>query len=290
MGDSTICVDGERGESSVASGCRRSYAAGVTLLNRRVMRFFALAFALTWVWWLPMLTRPDSWQPLHYIGSLGPMLAAFILTARERGGAGIRNLLARMSRLAPPWLLLAVALPVAWYLIGVLVSWALGQPINLRDFFGSKEYPHVGLVLVPIEILFFGYGEEVGWRGYALEALQNGGASAYIPTTVLAVFWAAWHVPLFFYSYGLSTMSPWLIPGWLLSLLFGAYLATWLYLSSGRSLLVVAVFHGVIDLVSITPASSTATLVTVNAGLIAAAVVVVVRTAPALRTGNRAEA
>jgi uncharacterized protein len=104
------------------------------------------------------------------------------------------------------------------------------------------------------------------------------------------VFWAAWHVPLFFYSYGLSTMSPWLIPGWLLSLLFGAYLATWLYLSSGRSLLVVAVFHGVIDLVSITPASSTATLVTVHAGLIAAAVVVVVRTAPALRTGNRAEA
>src|SRR5215204_791339 len=53
-------VSTARGESSVGSSCRRSYAAGETLLNRRVVRFFALAFALTWVWWLPMLARPDS--------------------------------------------------------------------------------------------------------------------------------------------------------------------------------------------------------------------------------------
>jgi hypothetical protein len=67
-------------------------------------------------------------------------------------------------------------------------------------------------------------------------------------------------------------------------LLFGAYLITWLYLSSGNSLLVVAVFHGVVDLVSITPANSTATLITVNAGLIAAAVTVVMRYTSTLST------
>lgn len=73
-----------------------------------------------------------------------------------------------------------------------------------------------------------------------------------------------------------------MIPGWFLSILFGAYLVTWFYRSSRNSLLVVAVLHGAIDLVSITPAATTVTLVVVNAGLIAAAVFVVVRWAPRL--------
>ena len=67
-------------------------------------------------------------------------------------------------------------------------------------------------------------------------------------------------------------MSPLLVPGWLLSLLFGSCLTTWLYRSSRDSLLVVALFHGCVDLVSLTPAGNTLTLVAVNGGLIAAAV------------------
>ena len=82
-------------------------------------------------------------------------------------------------------------------------------------------------------------------------------------------------------------MSPFMVPGWLISILhssylFSSYLITWLFHRSGNSLLVIAVFHGVVDLVSLTPASNTFTLVTVNAGLIAAAVAVVIRYAPAL--------
>jgi hypothetical protein len=212
------------------------------------------------------------------------MLAAILLTGLEKGRAGLRLLFVRMVRPAPPWLLLAIALPIASYSVGATISWAIGQPIDLGNFLGSKEYVHVGWLLVPIEVIFFGYGEEVGWRGYALHALQRGGATAYTATTVLAVFWALWHLPLFFYPHGLATLAWWMIPGWLLSLLFGAYLTTWLYLSSGNSLLVVAVFHGVVDLVSITPANSTATLITVNAGLIAAAVTVVMRYTSTLST------
>jgi hypothetical protein len=54
------------------------------------------------------------------------------------------------------------------------------------------------------------------------------------------------------------------------------------YRSSRNSLLVVAVLHGAIDLVSITPAATTPTPIVVNAGLNAAAVFVVVRWAPRL--------
>jgi hypothetical protein len=59
---------------------------------------------------------------------------------------------------------------------------------------------------------------------------------------------------------------------------------TWFYRSSRNSLLVVAVPHGVIDLVSITPAATTEPLIVVNPGLIGAAVFVVVRWAPRVET------
>ena len=253
-----------------------------SLPDRRTLAFFALAYALTWMAWLPMLLRPDEWQALHYVGSLGPLVAAFTLTATESGRRGVADLLTRMVRLPWGWVLLAATFPAALYALGVGLSTALGAPVDLGDFLGSKEYADVGWRLVLIEILFFGYGEEVGWRGYALEALQRGGRSAYVATTWLGGFWALWHLPLFFYPHGLATLPPLMIPGWLLSILFGAYLTTWVYLSSGRSIAVAAIFHGAVDLVSITPASTAVTLVVVNAGLIAAAVAVVVRYQPGL--------
>jgi hypothetical protein len=89
-------------------------------------------------------------------------------------------------------------------------------------------------------------------------------------------------LPLFFYVHGLTSPPRCWFRVWLLSILFGAYLTTWVYRRSGNSPAVAAVFHGAVDLVSITPASNTSTLIAVNAGVIAAAVLVVVRYAPTL--------
>lgn len=248
----------------------------------RPVRFFALAYALTWAAWLPMLFRPDDLQPLHYVGSLGPLVAAFVMTSRQQGRTGVVDLLRRMTRGPWRWLAAAAAFPFLLYAVGLAVSAICGEHVDLSGFLGSKEYADVGWTLIVIEIVFFGYGEEVGWRGYALDALESQGRSTYAATTWLACFWALWHLPLFFYAHGLASLSPVLVPGWLLSILFGAYLTTWVYRSSGNSIAVAAVFHGAVDLVSITPASNTYTLVVVNAGLIASAVFVVIRYAPHL--------
>jgi hypothetical protein len=149
----------------------RTTGAAASILNRRVVLFFVLAFALTWAWWLPMLVRPNQWQSLHYVGSLGPMLAAILLTGLEKGRAGLRVLFVRMIRPAPPWLLLAIALPIASYSAGATISWAIGQPIDLGNFLGSKEYAHVGWLLVLIEVIFFGsidVSVDCGWCGMAV--------------------------------------------------------------------------------------------------------------------------
>lgn len=254
----------------------------MTLRPGPATRFFVLAYALTWLAWLPMLLDPDRWAAMHYLGSLGPAVAAVVLTARDRGRPGLRDLARRMTTAPPGWVLLAIALPVLLFTVGAGLSALLGDPIDPSRLLGSREYPGIGWLVIPLEVVFFGYGEEVGWRGYALDALQAPGRSAYAATTWLALLWAGWHLPLFLYADGLASLPLLMIPGWFLSILFGAYLVTWFYRSSRNSLLVVAVLHGVIDLVSITPAATTPTLIVVNAGLIAAAVFVVVRWAPRL--------
>lgn len=68
------------------------------------LRFFALAYALTWAAWLPMLFRPDDLQPLHFLGSLGPLVAAFVLTAAAKIGHGSPTELTDRLSARPPQL------------------------------------------------------------------------------------------------------------------------------------------------------------------------------------------
>ena len=91
---------------------------------------------------------------------------------------------------------------------------------------------------LPLWVLTFGIGEETGWRGFALPRLQES-HSPLGATIILWVFWALWHLPLFFYSYEVS-----ILPGFLIGLLAGAINFTWLYNSTDGSILLVALWHG----------------------------------------------
>ena len=95
-------------------------------------------------------------------------------------------------------------------------------------------------------VVFYGVGEEVGWRGFALPRLQPR-ASALRASLELALIWAGWHAPLFVFSPGLSELGLPGTIGWLVSLGLGSILLTWLFNSSGGSIAAVALFHGALD-------------------------------------------
>ena len=67
--------------------------------KHELLNFFLLAFAITWTTWAPILAVSLGWierdvpYSLYYFGSFGPLIAAFVITALTKGGAGIRNLL-----------------------------------------------------------------------------------------------------------------------------------------------------------------------------------------------------
>lgn len=224
--------------------------------DRSLWLYFSLAYAISWVIWAPLWLPALGVSGLpvlpyhHALGAAGPMLAAIAVTWRETGWDAVRTLLRRLLEWRDCFGLLAVALiaPFAITAIAVVVARLSGDSaVSLAAIGHSREFPEFSTVgFLFYNFFTFGIGEEVGWRGFALPRLQSN-MSAFRATLLLTLGWALWHAPLFLYRPGYTAMGPAGILGWLVSLLTGAILLTWLYNSSGGSLLVVAVFHATID-------------------------------------------
>jgi membrane protease YdiL (CAAX protease family) len=231
----------------------------VSLAARRhpLMLFFALALAFSWVVWAPavLLSRgssaPQTSAFCHLAGSLGPMVSAFVVTTLAGSSTAIRELLGRVFRwkIGVKWWLVAVVGPAILFLAAAVISRLLfGEWPELAEFGRSEEFSFLGLIPYWIaNILFYGFGEEVGWRGFALPRLQTG-RSALAAALILSLFWAAWHVPLFSFAMGLKSMGLTAVPGWFFFIVTGSVLLAWIYNSTGGSVLIVSVFHGTLDI------------------------------------------
>jgi membrane protease YdiL (CAAX protease family) len=142
-----------------------------------------------------------------------------------------------------------------------------GESPMLADFGRSREFPQFSaLTFLAYNLVAFGIGEEMGWRGFALPRLQAR-HSALGATLLLTAGWALWHLPLFFYRPGYTTLGPAGVAGWFFSLLTGAVLLTWLYNQSQGSIAVVALFHATVD-VAFTSSVASPFVVNVVGGLI----------------------
>jgi len=62
-----------------------------------------------------------------------------------------------------------------------------------------------------------------------------------------------WHLPYFFYKANFIALGIGGFAGYLISITMGSILLSWMYRGSGRSILVVALWHGLFDFVSASP-------------------------------------
>ncbi|MEO8068817.1 MAG: type II CAAX endopeptidase family protein [Flavobacteriales bacterium] len=218
----------------------------------QLIRFFLIAYGLSWLIWSPLWLPAFGVMGLpvlplnHALGGLGPMLAAFICSAREDGKAGVgRSLRSMVDARAPSLMAVALLAPVVLLAVGMLF---VEGPFDAGGILRTKEFPAMGFIsFLLYNLFFFGFGEEVGWRGFALPRMQQS-MNALWASVLLTFFWALWHWPLFLYRPGYTSMDAAGITGWLFSLLTGSVLLTWLFNSSRGSLLVVAIFHATVDI------------------------------------------
>ena len=217
-----------------------------------LLLFFVLAYGLSWAVEIPLalrarglITASIPWW-LHYLAAYGPMLAAIVVTGVTGGRDGLRELFGRMFkwRVRPVWWLVALAPLVLYAMLAVVLWFIQGQWPDLAALGQIDFLPNLGVGALFVWFLTFGLGEETGWRGFALPRLEQG-RSALSATVILWVLWALWHLPLFFYLYDAV-----IIAGFLLGLLAGAITFTWLYNSTGGSVLLVAVWHAAFNFVT----------------------------------------
>lgn len=223
---------------------------------KQLLTYFGFAYLISWTIWLPLyghrfgLTNLPALPFNHAIGGLGPLIASFLTTWIFLKKEGLKQLLKKCFQ-AKSFIYLAIVL-FSPFLLAIIASiinhFVNSKPIILTGLLTSKEFPNFNLLTFFIyNLLFFGFGEEAGWRGFALPRLQNN-LNALTASIALTVFWALWHLPLFFYQTGFTSMNVAAIFGWVFSLLTGSILLTWLFNSTRGSILICAIFHSTLDI------------------------------------------
>jgi membrane protease YdiL (CAAX protease family) len=143
----------------------------------------------------------------------------------------------------------------------------------------------MGLAGVLLLIFVGALGEETGWRGYALPQLQRR-FSPLASSLILAALWFGWHLPQFLVIATYRDFGPAQYLGMFLGLACGAVVLTWLYNRSGGSILLVAVWHGLYNVVAATQAATGLLAAVVSTLIMIQGIVLIVADLRARRRGQ----
>ncbi|MGD8406795.1 MAG: CPBP family intramembrane metalloprotease [Anaerolineales bacterium] len=192
--------------------------------------------------WLPWYAGQGS------IIIAAPSIAALIVALLADGWTGVLDILRRLGRWKANWRWYVFVLfsPVVLYFLAVGVHVLLGG--TAPQFPMLRENQQMVLMVFVFFLLPWqssAFLEEIGFRGYALEKLQNK-LGPLAGTLILGAFFGAWLLPEFFqpvsfqYSMGGLHFYPWFILteiGW-------SILMTWTYNNTNKSSLIAGyLFH-----------------------------------------------
>jgi membrane protease YdiL (CAAX protease family) len=213
-----------------------------------LVSFFVLADALSWIAWTPYVLSQNGlgiWQFAfpNVLGTsqifgmlpgayLGPITAAFIVTAITGGRAGLREWGARLWKWRVRWHWYAIALlgvPLAIVLTGMVFS---GGQIIAPSLTALAVY----LPLLLFQMMTTGLAEEPGWRDFSLPRLQ----ARFGPMRaafILGPLWALWHMPLFLTEWGGWPEADWTRPvAFTVFCIAFNIVMSWIFNSTGQSL------------------------------------------------------
>jgi membrane protease YdiL (CAAX protease family) len=212
-----------------------------------VATFLFICYAVNWAAAVPWFRTRTDILPLDLPmwGSLGTIfgvaLAAFLVIAASDGRAGVWDLARRSLRwrVGVRWYLVALfGLPIA-VLVGAAVLFGSAPLTALAD-----NWRLLFTVVLPILLLqfaLFNLAEEIGWTGFLQARLQDRHGPLKASLIVTLPF-ALFHLPDLFAQMGVASALM-ILPILALAHLFARVVIMWLYNTTGRSVLLVGLFH-----------------------------------------------
>jgi len=259
--------------------------------------YFVLSLGWSWLFWAASVRWGAGGTPedslLFLVGGAGPFLMAVALTQLREAAETRRDFWRRAfdpRRIRGPWWAASLLLHPA------LIACAFAADVTMGGSLPAAS-PRATTVPGLLSLLFFVFWfgplpEEIGWRGFALDRLQDR-TTALRASLVLGSVWAAWHVPLFFVpgsfqaGLGLGSLRSWIF---LLSMVPLSVLMTWVYNHTERSTLSAVLIHYSGNVCGALLPKSDRVAGLELAFLALAAVVVVPRLAAETRVGSKAHA
>jgi membrane protease YdiL (CAAX protease family) len=218
--------------------------------RRPVVAFLIMAYAIAWTIQFAAFQFGLSFRVGSSIGVIfGLALPAFLVTAATSGKAGVLDMLRRSLRwrVGVRWYLVALlGLPVATLLVAsaFLGMAPLQTLVEKWPLLFTIFVPEVVMAVVLIQIF-----EETAWTGFVQDTLQERHGPLLASIMVAPVF-ALFHLMS-------NLLEAPQIPVALVQLAVQAIASIflrvdimWLYNSTGRSVLIVALFHGAFNSVS----------------------------------------
>ena len=205
--------------------------------------FVSGTLAFSWGLWTLLVFEvvPSSMTvPLIMLGGFGPFVGAVV--ALRLTGRPIRTWLQSNLRYRIPlrWYVVALALPPA-----LIVSSSVVYVTLFDASYAFAEIQPLWLFPVGFVVTFLlgGGQEELGWRGFAQPALQEG-LSAFTASLLIGVVWFVWHLPLFFVP-GSSQAGVPVVP-YAVGVIATAVVLGWLY-NTTESLLIPWLYHASVN-------------------------------------------
>ena len=221
--------------------------------------YFSLTFCLSWFFWIPgallfagtgqaeSLLNSRVFILLQTLGAAGPSLAAIFVVRSLYGRQKLNELFGRFKK----W-----KVGKGWYLVSIfMVPLIALASIGVRGLAGSESFTlpaesplgqtldDIGLLglVLSLPVIFVSQLftspllEELGWRGFALPMLQDK-FNALGSSLILGLIWGAWHLPLIL-AYGDNILA------YLALMIAHTILMSWVFNSTGGSLLIALLFH-----------------------------------------------
>ena len=190
---------------------------------------------------------------LVLLAALGPMIMGIAFTYLTRDTEGRRDYWKRIvsfKRIPARWyLVILIFVPILNGLAALLDGLTGGTGATWGEAALNLLTNPASLILSILFATLFPFIEELGWRGYLLDRLQEK-YSALVSSLILGILWSLWHLPTFFIrdsyqaSLGIGTPAFWLFFAGIVPLTF---VFTWIYNNTNRSTLAVILFHAMVN-------------------------------------------